>query len=59
MPRNERSNTSPSLHTMITVILSAAIAAACGFLFLYAYGNAYDRNTNGGFFSPQDGVILD
>jgi hypothetical protein len=59
MPRNKQSNTLPSLRTIVTVILSAAIAAACGFLFLYAYRNAYDRNTNGGFFSPQDGVILD
>lgn len=58
MPRNERSNTSPSLHTMVAVLLSAAIAAACGFLFLYAYGSAYDRNTNGGFFSPRDGVVF-
>lgn len=58
MPRNERSNTSPSLHTMVTVLLSAAIAAACGFLFLYAYGSAYDRSTNGGFFSPRDGVVF-
>ena len=43
---------------LLPVILSAVMIVSCGALFIYHYRGAYDTNTNGGFFSPRDGVIL-
>lgn len=49
---------STTLRWLLPVILSAVMIAVCGSLFIYHYRGAYDTNTNGGFFSPRDGVIF-
>ena len=43
---------------LLPVILSAVMILSCGVLFIYQYRGAYDTNTNGGYFSPRDGVIF-
>ena len=43
---------------LLPVILSAVMIVSCGVLFIYHYRGAYDTNTNGGYFSPRDGVIF-
>ncbi len=58
MPRKKRSDSPSSLQRIVTLTLSAVLTLACGFRFIYSYRSAYDTNTNGGFFSPRDGVIF-
>ena len=43
---------------LVTLLFGAGILILCAFLFLYRYRAAYDENTNGGFFSPSDGVVF-
>lgn len=55
----KREDRDPRFQTIVTLIFAAAIMILCAFLFIYDYKAAYDENTNGGFFSPSDGVIFD
>ena len=55
-PKQCRDNS--RFQTMITLIFAAVIIVLCALLFIYNYKAAYDENTNGGFFSPHDGVVF-
>lgn len=42
----------------ILLMFSAVLVLLCAFLFIYYYGDAYSKNTNGGYFSARDGLIF-
>lgn len=54
----KREYNDPRFQIIVTLIFAAVIMMLCAFLFIYNYKAAYDENTNGGFFSPSDGVVF-
>ena len=62
MSENEKKSRSSRddsrFQALVTLIFAAVIAVLCALLFIYNYKAAYDENTNGGFFSPSDGVVF-
>ena len=55
-PRSSRDDS--RFQALVTLIFAAVIAVLCALLFIYNYKAVYDENTNGGFFSPSDGVVF-
>ncbi len=55
---NKSTRNSPSFQLILILIFSAVLLVLCAFIFIYNYENVYDKNTNGGYFSPKDGVIF-
>lgn len=58
MPRKESNKNPFGLQAIVTLTLSAVIVAVCGFLFIYFYKAAYNRDAGAGYFAPRDVVIF-